>query len=177
MLRFIDIEFISAERKVKQSYRIYQLVDGCPEAKGLKLPMQLKNVKIELKNNTYKIFFDVVINEDIPEDFKSEFQIMKCKDKGSLDSCEKYHKIPIPYTCKLLNANGPWLSYVQAMKPPLECPLKKGAYKLSQGISADVQEMAKLHFVDGNFFRNSIMCFGQKSNKLIFCASNEIQLA
>ncbi|XP_030750797.1 uncharacterized protein LOC115878427 [Sitophilus oryzae] len=166
---------LSARQRDK-SFHIYKLEDGCRESNGLTLPLQLKNIKIGVEDTTYKIAFNIVVNEDIYENYKLEFQLVRCKDKGSLNSCENFHKIPIPYFCKFLNNDGPWLRYVQALKPPLQCPMKKGLYTLPKGLTVDVKEIAKLRLADGSLFQIHIKSFGHTSNKLLFCAFAEGQV-
>ncbi|XP_076255094.1 uncharacterized protein LOC143193043 [Rhynchophorus ferrugineus] len=159
----------------QKSFRIYQLEDGCPEAKTIKLPIHLKNVNISLKNGTYYLAFNVAIYQNMPQDVKIEFQLVRCRDRGTLNSCENFHKITIPFFCKLMNIDGPWIGYVRSLEPPLRCPLKKGLYRLPNALTIDANEIGRLRLGDGNVFRINVKIFTQQSNKMVFCCTAEGQ--
>ncbi|KAH1027470.1 hypothetical protein HUJ05_000972 [Dendroctonus ponderosae] len=150
--------------------RVYQLIN-CPNQN---LRIDLRNISINLENDTYFLGFDIDVQEDIAEDMKLEFSITRCLNRAAPDTCEQFHTFTVPYFCKMMLIPAPWLEYLKSLEPPISCPIRKGKYVLKQSIACSLKEVNRLKFGRGYFFRFTMKEIGMKTNQLLFCAKAEV---
>ncbi|KAH1023393.1 uncharacterized protein LOC109541129 [Dendroctonus ponderosae] len=74
---------------------------------------------------------ELTVHKEVSKKFGIEFNIWKCENEGSLDSCEYFLKEQKNFKiCSyLLDKNQFWSVFTKAFVPPLVCPIKTGVYK------------------------------------------------